>query len=46
MKVCLTGGLSEFKYISDSLGKELNTNVDAKIDGRFAGAIGAALAGM
>lgn len=46
MKVCLTGGLSEFKYISDSLGKELKTNVDAKADGRFAGAIGAALAGM
>ena len=46
MKVCLTGGLSEFKYISDSLGKELKTNVEAKVDGRFAGAIGAALAGM
>lgn len=46
MKVCLTGGLSEFKYISDSLGKELNTNVEAKIDGRYAGAIGAALMGM
>ena len=46
MKVCLTGGLSEFKYISDSLGKELRTNVEAKVDGRFAGAIGAALAGM
>ena len=46
MKVCLTGGLSEFKYISDSLGKELKTNVEAKIDGRYAGAIGAALMGM
>ena len=46
IKVCLTGGLSEFKYISDSLGKELKTKVDAKVDGRFAGAIGAALAGM
>lgn len=46
IKVCLTGGLSEFKYISDSLGKELKTNVEAKVDGRFAGAIGAALAGM
>ena len=46
MKVCLTGGLSEFKYISDSLGKELKTNVEAKVDGRYAGAIGAALAGM
>lgn len=46
MKVCLTGGLSEFKYISDSLGKELKTNVEAKIDGRYAGAIGAALMGI
>ena len=46
MKVCLTGGLSEFKYISDSLGKELKINVEAKEDGRYAGAIGAALAGM
>lgn len=46
MKVCLTGGLSEFKYISESLGKELKTDVIAKIDGRYAGALGAALMGM
>ena len=46
MKVCLTGGLSEFKYISDSLGDELKTNVEAKPDGRYAGAIGAALMGF
>ena len=46
MKVCLTGGLSSFSYISDSLGKELNTKVFAKEDGRYAGAIGAALMGM
>ena len=46
IKVCLTGGLSEFKYISDSLGKELKTEVHAKVDGRYAGAIGAALMGM
>ncbi|MBP3201209.1 MAG: CoA activase [Lachnospiraceae bacterium] len=46
MKVCLTGGLSEFKYISDSLGKELKTKVYAKEDGRYAGAIGAALMGI
>ena len=46
IKVCLTGGLSEFKYISDSLGKELKTNVEAKADGRYAGAIGAALMAM
>lgn len=43
MKVCLTGGLSEFSYISDSLGKELKTKVEAKTDGRYAGAIGAAI---
>lgn len=46
MKVCLTGGLSEFKYISESLGKELKTDVVAKADGRYAGAIGAALMGF
>lgn len=46
MKICLTGGLSEFKYISDSLGDELKTNVEAKPDGRYAGAIGAALMGF
>lgn len=46
MKVCLTGGLSEFKYISDSLGKELKTCVEASADGRYAGAIGAALMGI
>ena len=46
MKVCLTGGLSEFKYISSSIGKELKTDVLAKEDGRYAGAIGAALMGI
>ena len=46
MKVCLSGGLSEFSYISDSLGKELKTKVEAKADGRYAGAIGAALMGI
>lgn len=46
MKVCLTGGLSEFKYISDSLGKELKTQVQSNEDGRYAGAIGAALMGI
>ena len=46
IKVCLTGGLSEFKYISDSIGKELKTEVHAVADGRYAGAIGAALMGM
>lgn len=46
MKVCLTGGLSEFKYISNSISKELKTEVHAKVDGRYAGAIGAALMGM
>lgn len=46
IKVCLTGGLSEFKYISELIGNELKTTVDYKKDGRYAGAIGAALMGM
>lgn len=41
--VCLTGGLSSIKYIANMLGKELNANVLINEDGRFAGAIGAAL---
>ena len=46
MRVCLTGGLSNFKFISDSLGKELKATVESKEDGRYAGAIGAALYSM
>ena len=43
MKVCLTGGLSNYKYISESIANELKTNVLSNKDGQFAGAIGAAL---
>ena len=43
MKVCLTGGLSTFRYIADSIAKELNTEVLTNDNGQFAGAIGAAL---
>lgn len=41
--VCLTGGLCEFSYLCDSLGKKLGVTVHAMPDGRYAGAIGAAL---
>ncbi len=43
-KVCLTGGLCEMTYIADALGNSLNTNLEAIPEGRYAGAIGAALA--
>ena len=46
IRVCLTGGLSSFDYIKDSLSKELQTEVLSTIEGQFAGAIGAALMGM
>ena len=44
--VCLTGGLSSFKYISDSISKELKTKVLSTENGQFAGALGAAIMGM
>ena len=40
--VCLTGGLCEFTYLCQSIGKKLGTEVYSKPDGRYAGAIGAA----
>lgn len=43
MKVCLTGGLCDFPYLKESLSKALNTEVSTAPDGRYAGAIGAAL---
>ena len=46
MIVCLTGGLSGFSYISECIGKELNTEVLHEKEGKFAGAIGAALMGF
>ena len=44
--VCLTGGLCEFDYLCDSLSKKLNVVVNTNPDGRYAGAIGAALSAM
>ena len=44
--VCLTGGLCEFDYLCQSLGKKLNVSVNTHPDGRYAGAIGAALSAM
>ena len=42
-KVCLTGGLCEFDYLRQSLSKQLGVTVETNPDGRYAGAIGAAL---
>lgn len=41
--VCLTGGLCDFPYLKESLSKALNTEVITSPDGRYAGAVGAAL---
>ena len=40
--VCLTGGLCEFEYLRNQLGKALRCEVIACPDGRYAGAAGAA----
>lgn len=40
---CLTGGLCEFEYLRASLSRALGVPVLAQPDGRYAGAIGAAL---
>lgn len=45
-EVCLTGGLCECAYLREILSKKLNCTVKANPDGRFAGAIGAALSAM
>lgn len=42
-EVCLTGGLCEFEYLVTSLEKALGRKVTARPDGRFAGALGAAV---
>lgn len=42
-KVCLTGGLCDFDYIRRSLSGVLGVEVETLPDGRYAGAIGAAL---
>ena len=41
--ICLTGGLSEMSFVVESLSKVLNVNVKSDKNGKFAGAIGAAL---
>ena len=41
--VCLTGGLCESEYIRLALGRQLRTEVQAVPQGRYAGAVGAAL---
>ena len=41
--VCLTGGLCESEYIRQALGEQLRTRVQAVAEGRYAGAVGAAL---
>lgn len=43
MEVCLTGGLCDYEYLSQSLGKKIGATVKSQPDGRYAGAIGAAL---
>ena len=45
-KVCLTGGLCDFDYVRTSLSKCLNVEVETQPDGRYAGAIGAALSAV
>ena len=44
--VCLTGGLSQCDYVREALSKALGTPVLTHADGRFAGAVGAALSGL
>ena len=42
-KVCLTGGLCDFEYVCSQLSAALKSEVLTYPDGRYAGAIGAAL---
>ena len=42
-KVCLTGGLCDFEYVCSQLSASLKSEVLTHPDGRYAGAIGAAL---
>ena len=44
--ICLTGGLCDYSYLKDSLGEALKTEVLTDTDGRYAGAIGAAIAAV
>ena len=44
--VCLTGGLCQCGYIREALGREMRTEIVSHENGRYAGAIGAALHAM
>lgn len=44
--VCLTGGLCQCAYVQEALSKALGQPVQTCADGRFAGAVGAALSGL
>lgn len=44
--VCLTGGLCEFDYLVESLAAALEREVFVQPDGRFAGALGAAVCAL
>ena len=44
--VCLTGGLCQCEYVCEALEKALGRPVRTCADGRFAGAVGAALSGL
>lgn len=44
--VCLTGGLCECPYLLEALEAELRTEVATRPEGRYAGAIGAALSAL
>ena len=45
-KVCLTGGLCQCDFICEALEKALGRPVQTCENGRFAGALGAALSGL
>ena len=44
--ICLTGGLCQCAYVQEALSKALGQPVQTCADGRFAGAVGAALSGL
>ena len=44
--ICLTGGLCQCKYIREVLSRALGSPVVTCADGRYAGAVGAALSGL
>ena len=41
--VCLTGGLCRTEYLPDAIAEKLGVNVVTHPEGRYAGAVGAAL---